>query len=91
MAKPDPVTTTLSTKGQVILPQAVRRGRNWLPGTRLLVEETADGVLLRPAALFAPTKPEDVFGSLPYTGPAKTLEDMDAAIAAEVRRRHAGD
>lgn len=91
MTKPEPVTTTLSTKGQLILPQGIRRGRNWGPGTRLVVEETADGVLLRPAAVFAPTKPEEVFGSLAYEGPARTIEDMDAAVAAEARRRHAGD
>ena len=91
MTKPEPVTTTLSTKGQLILPQGVRRARNWGPGTRLVVEETADGVLLRPAAVFTPTKPEEVFGSLTYEGPARTIEDMDAAIAAEARRRHAGD
>jgi AbrB family looped-hinge helix DNA binding protein len=91
MTKPEPVTTTLSTKGQLILPQGVRRGRNWGPGTRLIVEETAEGVLLRPATVFAATKPEDVFGSLTYAGPAKTLEDMEAAVATEARRRHAGD
>ena len=91
MTKPEPVTTTLSTKGQLILPQGVRRARNWGPGTRLVVEETADGVLLRPAAVFAPTKPEEVFGSLTYAGPARTIEDMDAAVAAEARRREAGD
>ena len=37
------VTTTVSTKGQVILPKSIRDGRRWLPGTRLVIEETADG------------------------------------------------
>ncbi|MGR4862436.1 AbrB/MazE/SpoVT family DNA-binding domain-containing protein [Caulobacter sp. LARHSG274] len=91
MAKPKPLTTTLSTKGQLILPQGIRRDRNWGPGTRLVVEDTPDGVLLRAAAVFEPTKPQDVFGSLPYAGPPKTLEDMEAGVAAEARRRHAGD
>lgn len=82
-------TTTVSTKGQVILPKAVRERRKWAPGTRLVVEETEDGVLLKPAPRFAPTRHEDVAGMLAYTGPAKTIEEMDEAIAAEVRRRHA--
>ena len=56
---------------------------------RLIVEETPNGVLLRPALLFAPTRPEDVAGMLARAGPPKTLEEMDAAIAAEVKRRHA--
>jgi AbrB family looped-hinge helix DNA binding protein len=81
--------TTLSTKGQVILPKAIRERRKWASGTRLLVEETADGVLLKPMPLFAPTRPQDVFGMLRYSGPPKTVEEMDAAIAAEVKRRHA--
>lgn len=82
-------TTVVSTKGQVILPKAVRESQAWTPGTRLTVEETAEGVLLRAAPLFPPTRMEDVFGMLKYDGPPKTLEEMEAGIAAEVRERHA--
>src|SRR5438067_11459277 len=89
MAKPEAPTTTVSTKGQVILPKAIRQRRRWGPGTRLLVEETLDGVLLKRAPLFPPTRPEDVAGMLAYKGRSKTLEEMDAAITAEVKRRHA--
>jgi AbrB family looped-hinge helix DNA binding protein len=85
------ITTIVSTKGQVILPKAIRQRRHWEAGTRLVVEDTADGVLLKTAPVFAPTRPEDVFSSLAYAGPPKTLEDMEAGIAAEARRRHAGD
>ena len=38
---------------------------------------------------FPPTRPEDVQGSLAYKGKPKTLEEMDAGIVAEVKRRHA--
>ena len=83
-------TTTVSTKGQVILPKAVRDALNWGAGTRLAVEHTADGVLLKAlGSVFAPTRPEDVFKSLPYAGEAKSLDQMDAAVAFETRRRHA--
>jgi len=58
--------TTLSSKGQVVLPLSVRQNRKWEPGTRLIVEETEQGVLLRPAKPFPPTKFEDVFGCLQY-------------------------
>jgi hypothetical protein len=37
---------------------------------------------------FAPTGPDDAFASLPYVGLPKTLEGMDAGVAAEARRRH---
>jgi AbrB family looped-hinge helix DNA binding protein len=85
----DILTTTVSTKGQVILPKAIRDRRHWPAGTRLLVEETSEGVLLKSAPAFAPTRPEDVRGMLAYKGKPKTIEEMDAGIEAEVRRRHA--
>jgi AbrB family looped-hinge helix DNA binding protein len=83
------LTTVVSTKGQVILPKAIRQRRDWPAGTRLVVEETAEGVLLRRARVFPETRPEDVFGSLRYDGPPKTIEEMDEGIVAEVKRRHA--
>jgi AbrB family looped-hinge helix DNA binding protein len=87
VARTEGLTTTVSTKGQVILPKAVRQRRRWDTGTRLTVEETEEGVLLKPAPLFAPTDVGSVFGSLPYAGKAKTIAEMDAAVAAEARRR----
>jgi AbrB family looped-hinge helix DNA binding protein len=89
MAQSEILKTTVSTKGQVILPKAIRRRRNWQPGTRLVVEDTPDGVLLKAATVFTPTRPEDVAGMLAYRGRPKTLEEMDAVITAEVKRRHA--
>jgi AbrB family looped-hinge helix DNA binding protein len=91
MANVGKLTTTISTKGQVILPSAIRRRREWVAGTRLLVEETAEGVLLKPAPAFAETHPKDVFASLPNSGKPKALEEMDAGVLAEARRRHARD
>ncbi len=86
------LTTTLSTKGQVILPKPIRDQLHWHAGTRLAVEQTADGVLLKPlTTAFVPTRPEDVFGCLGYTGEPKSVQEMDAGIAAEARRRHARD
>ena len=78
----------MSTKGQVILPKAIRSA-GMEAGTRLIVEDTPDGVLLKAAPVFAPTRPEDVAGMLAYRGRPKTLEEMDAAITAEVKRRRA--
>ncbi|MCU4162181.1 AbrB/MazE/SpoVT family DNA-binding domain-containing protein [Acidiphilium sp. AL] len=88
MASPERLTTTVSTKGQVILPKTIREQRHWDAGTRLVVEDTADGVLLKAAPIFAPTRGADVFASLPPIGAPKTLAEMDAAIAAETKRRH---
>jgi AbrB family looped-hinge helix DNA binding protein len=83
------LTTTVSTKGQVILPIAVRKQKNWGAGTRLIVETTAEGVLLREAPLFKRTRIEDVYASAGYKGPPKTLQEMDEAIMREVALRDA--
>jgi AbrB family looped-hinge helix DNA binding protein len=89
MAAVEPLTTTVSTKGQVILPKAIRKRRHWEPGTRLVVEDTPEGVLLKAAPVFAATRPEDVAGMLAYRGRPRTIEEMESAITAEVKRRRA--
>ncbi|TNC61181.1 AbrB/MazE/SpoVT family DNA-binding domain-containing protein [Rubellimicrobium roseum] len=91
MAASDPLTTTVSTKGQVILPKTVRESRRWNAGTRLVVEDTPEGVLLRPAPVFPPTRLDEVAGILPASGPARTIEEMDAAVLREATRRHGRD
>ncbi len=88
MASSTKLTTTVSTKGQVILPKAVRQRLQWQPGTRPTVEDTADGVVLRAAPVFPLTSPDEVFASLLQDGSPKTLEEMDAAIAGEAKRTH---
>jgi AbrB family looped-hinge helix DNA binding protein len=89
MSAKQKLTTTVSTKGQVILPKAIREQRRWPAGTELMVEDVPDGVLLRAKPVFAPTLPEEVFGSLRYRGPAKSIAEMNAGIAVEAKRRHA--
>jgi AbrB family looped-hinge helix DNA binding protein len=83
------LTTTVSTKGQVILPKAIREQRHWPAGTELVVEDTPEGVLLKAKPAFPPTRPKEVYGSLHYRGPEKSISEMDAGIAAEAKRRHA--
>lgn len=78
-------TTKLSSKGQVVLPSHIRSAHQWQPGVEFSVEDTPDGVLLRPLKPFKPTRLEEVFGCAGYTGPAKTIEEMDAAIAAGIK------
>lgn len=91
MAKAASARTRVSTKGQVILPKAIRDKRKWSAGTELTVEETTEGVLLRPAPAFAPTKVEDVAGMLRGRGRTSrvvSIEEMDEAVLAEARRRY---
>lgn len=81
-------TTRLSSKGQVVLPKSVRDEHGWAPGTEFVVESTPDGVRLRAKAPFPATSIEAVFGSVPFHGQPKTLEEMDQGIRQRVARRH---
>jgi AbrB family looped-hinge helix DNA binding protein len=81
-------TTRLSTKGQIILPKNIRTARAWGPGTEFTVEETSDGILLRPARRFPETRLDEVVGCLRSKRKPITPAQMQNAISREVKRRH---
>jgi AbrB family looped-hinge helix DNA binding protein len=78
--------TRLSSKGQVIIPKAVRDRQGWQPGVELEVEDRGDLVVLRRPKPFPPTTIEQVYRCLKYDGPPATIEEMDEAVAEDVRR-----
>jgi len=79
-------STTVSSKGQVVIPKEVREVHGWTPGTVLAIEEQGDAILLRPVPAFPLTTVDDLLGCLPYAGKAKSQEEMDAGIAEGARR-----
>jgi AbrB family looped-hinge helix DNA binding protein len=81
------LTTTLSTKGQLILPKAVRDRRGWSSGDRLVVEVRPVGVLLRRESVRAPTRLEDVAGMLHEPGRRPLTPAQEEAGMAEGFRR----
>ena len=81
-------TTRLSTKGQIVLPTAIRISRAWGPGTEFTVEETGDGVLLRPSGRFPAARLDEVAGCLRAGRRPGTPAQMHSAVAREVNRRH---
>ena len=89
MSEVGQITTTVSTKGQVILPKSIRQARSWNAGTRLVVENGPDGVMLKAAPCFPETSPEHVFGCLPYKGKPKSVAEMEEAILAEAKKMYA--
>ena len=86
-----PATTRLSTKGQIILPKAVRDAQNWNAGQELVVEQIVDGVVLRAAKPSKTARFEDVFGSLSRYGKPMTDEDIAAALKKAAKKRYASD
>ncbi len=79
------LTTKLSSKGQVIIPKEIRRRHHWEAGQELQAIDTDDGILLRPTSPFPETTMKEAASCLSYSGKAKTLEEMEAAIKKGAR------
>jgi AbrB family looped-hinge helix DNA binding protein len=84
--KPATDLTRLSAKGQVVIPKAIRDAKAWHAGLELVVQETEDGVLLRPRAASREEAAAELLGCAGYRGPRKGLAEMDAAIAREAKQ-----
>lgn len=80
-------TTKVSSKGQVIIPKALRESHKWTPGQELQVLEMGNGILLCPVSRMKPTDLDEVAGCLPSKGKAKSLADMENAISQGARAR----
>jgi AbrB family looped-hinge helix DNA binding protein len=80
-------TTRLSSKGQVIIPKTIRETYRWAMGQEFIVEDTEEGILLRPKSPFPLTTIEEVAGCLKYNGLPKTLEQMEDAIKQGVQEQ----
>ncbi|MEO5881817.1 MAG: AbrB/MazE/SpoVT family DNA-binding domain-containing protein [Caldimonas sp.] len=76
-------TSTVSSKGQIVIPSAVRQDMAVEAGTRVEFVKTAEGWLLKPATL-----PVTALKGLVKRKPAKpvSIEDMDLAIRKRARR-----
>ena len=77
---------TLSTKGQLVIPKAVRTRLGWEAGARLELCELGSDLVIRPAPPDRTLTVDDLVGCLPWSGPPKTLADMEAGIARGARR-----
>jgi AbrB family looped-hinge helix DNA binding protein len=81
--------TTLSTKGQMVLPKAMRDLNQWKAGTKLAVKQIPGGVTITMVETKKKYSVDDVFGMLKYDGPPLSEEEMDRRIdeslAQEVR------
>ena len=82
--------TKLSSKGQVIIPKAIRAAQRWEIGQELVVVNVGDGVLLKPKTPFEGTTLQQVAGCLPKKGKAKTLAEMNEAINKSIRKEWRG-
>ena len=70
----------------------MRDARHWHAGTRLEVQETDEGLLLKPVIASRKTPLAQGLASIrqriAYQGPAVSIEDMNAAVLREASRRN---
>ena len=80
-------TTRLSSKGQVIIPKAVRSAHRWEAGLDFQVIDTGDGILLKPKAPFEATVLADVAGMFKAKVPARSDAEIQATLLEEMQRK----
>ncbi len=81
--------TTLSTKGQVVLPKSVRERKHWPAGTKFVIEDIPDGIALRVEQPKKRYTIDDLVGCMKYSGPplsdAEIERRLDESFAQEQR------
>ncbi|MCA9955485.1 MAG: AbrB/MazE/SpoVT family DNA-binding domain-containing protein [Ardenticatenaceae bacterium] len=81
-------TIKMSSKGQIIIPKAIRTAHNWQSGQEIEVIDLGDKIILQSKKPFPDTQLKDVAGILAYSGPAKTIEEMELAIAEGAKQTY---
>jgi AbrB family looped-hinge helix DNA binding protein len=83
-------TTTISSKGQVVIPKALRQSSKWPAGTRLEVLQTSEGLLLKPLKsaikVNLSTGLKAIQAKIGYLGNPLSTDQMEAVIAREAKR-----
>jgi len=79
-------TVKLSSKGQFILPKAIRDRHHWETGTEFIIIDRGEELVIRPSRVFTGTELESPETPSIYSGKSLSLEDMDRAVLAEAAR-----
>lgn len=80
-------SVALSSKGQFVLPKAIRNRHHWQAGTRLVVIDRGDEVVIKSMEPFTATTFESPDAPSVYRGRPLTQDDMDRAITVEAGAR----
>lgn len=77
--------TTLSTKGQLTLPRAVREALRLEPGSKIRGSVDASGRLVLVPDLY---EPSELFANRPKVKRQLSVAEMDAAVVRGAKRGH---
>ncbi|THF56244.1 AbrB/MazE/SpoVT family DNA-binding domain-containing protein [Pseudothauera rhizosphaerae] len=69
-------TTTLSSKGQIVIPKEIREALHWEAGTQLTLVSSASGVTLKAIPKKTGRRFADLIGSLKHDGPPLSTEAL---------------
>ena len=69
-------TTTLSSKGQVVIPKEVRDELHWDAGTQIALVSSASGVTLKAVPKKTGRKFADLIGLLKHEGAPLSIEEL---------------
>lgn len=76
--------TSLSAKGQIVIPKDVRDSLALAPGQRFDIEAAGGAVILRPKAGKSGRTTHEILAELharyPYTGPRVSIDEMNETI-----------
>lgn len=81
--------SVLSSKGQIVIPQKIRKSHGWRTGMRFSLTEEGNALVMRPVTGRATLTVEEIIGCAGYTGPRVSLEEMEAAILKEAAKQAA--
>ncbi|MFN0318014.1 MAG: AbrB/MazE/SpoVT family DNA-binding domain-containing protein [Burkholderiales bacterium] len=68
-------TVRVSSKGQIVIPKALREAFDIVPGTQFVISAEGDEIRLRPAPAFSPTRVAEGLGLLAKKG-RKRLDEV---------------
>lgn len=76
-------TVKLSSKGQFILPKAIRDRHHWETGTEFVILDRGTELVIKPIKVFPLTEIEPPITPSIYLGKPLSLEDMERAVLTE--------
>ncbi len=81
----------ISSKGQLVLPKAVRDAFGLTTGSEVEIEADGDMIILKPRRRRLEGQEkytvDDVAGMIKYDGPPVAIEDMNRLLEEDLRRR----
>ena len=77
----------LSSKGQFVIPKAIRDRHHWEAGTEFVIIDRGSELVIKPTRVFAPTELEPPDAPAVYRGKPLSLEEMKRAVMVEAGKR----